>query len=101
MTKGGPNGWVTRFKVKYSQDDKDWNPILEKTNEKMFLGNFDSDTPRFHNFDIPISAQYLKIIPLKWHNNIQMRIEPHGCFKPYRKLTVYLFICFLHYIKYK
>lgn len=83
VTKGGPNGWVTRFTIQYSPNDKDWNPIMEEGKEKVFLGNFDGDTARTNDFAMPISTRYLKIIPIKWHNNIQMRIEPHGCFKPY------------------
>lgn len=73
----------------YSDDDKinNWNPILEKNSkkEKVFIGNFDTDTPKVNNFDLPICAQYLKIIPTIWENNIQMRIEVYGCYEPYRK----------------
>lgn len=86
VTKGGSNGWVTRFTIQYSQNGQDWNPIMEEAKkEKIFLGNFDGDSPRVNKFEMPISAKYLKIIPIKWHKNIQMRIEPHGCFEPYRK----------------
>lgn len=84
-TKGGPDGWVTAFGIKYSQDEKIWNPVLESATEKVFPGNFDSDTPHTVTFDLPISARYLKIIPLKWHNTIQLRVEPLGCYLPYRK----------------
>lgn len=92
VTKGGPNGWVTRFIVQYSSNGKDWNPIVEHPGkEKVFLGNFDNNTPRTNNFNMPISAQYLKIIPVKWHDNIQMRIEPYGCFEPYRKFQFALY----------
>lgn len=90
VTKGGPKGWVTRFTIQYSPNGKDWNPILEQSGkEKVFLGNFDSDTPRMNTFSTPISAQYLKIIPIKWHDNVQMRVEPYGCFEPYRRSLVF------------
>lgn len=86
-TKGGPDGWVTAFTVKYSQDSKIWNPILDKKTktEKIFLGNYDSDTPQTTNFELPINTRYVKVIPTKWNDNIQMRVEVHGCFEPYRK----------------
>ncbi|CAG9772868.1 unnamed protein product [Ceutorhynchus assimilis] len=85
VTKGGKNGWVTLYTVKYSQNGKDWNPILdEKTqNEKTFLGNFDQNSPQVNNFMLPIHARYIKIVPQKWHDCIQLRVEIHGCFKPY------------------
>lgn len=87
VTKGGPDGWVTGFKVQYSPNGKDWNPVVDELgNEKVFLGNFDNDSPRTNEFDLPISAQVLKIIPVKWHDNVQMRVEPKGCYLPYRKL---------------
>ncbi|KAJ3643777.1 hypothetical protein Zmor_026489 [Zophobas morio] len=84
-TKGGPDGWVTAFTVKYSQDSKIWNPILDKKTktEKIFLGNYDSDTPQTTNFELPINTRYVKVIPTKWNDNIQMRVEVHGCFEPY------------------
>jgi hypothetical protein len=85
--KGGPNGWVTAFTLKYSQDNKAWNPILDKKTKKeqTFLGNYDADSPQLINFDLPINAKYVKLIPKKWHDNIQLRVEMHGCFEPYRK----------------
>lgn len=96
-TKGGPNGWVTLFTVQYSQNGKDWNAIMEgPKKQKEFLGNFDGNSPRVNNFDMPISAQYLRINPTKWHNNIQMRIEPHGCFEPYRKYSSLIVDLALH-----
>lgn len=84
VTKGGPNGWVTSFTVLYSHDQKDWNPVLDNTKEKIFIANFDSKTPQTNNFDIPIGTRFIKVVPVKWQNNIQMRIEIYGCFKPYR-----------------
>lgn len=88
-TKGGPEGWVKAFIVMYSDDDKinTWNPVLEKNSkkDKIFSGNFDTDTPKVNYFDLPICAKYLKIIPTSWENNIQMRVEVYGCYEPYRK----------------
>lgn len=86
-TQGGPNGWVKTYKVTYSKNGYDWNPILdENLNEKVFLGNVDTDTIQTNYFNLPIQAIYLNVVPLKWEKNIQMRIEPYGCFEPYRKI---------------
>jgi von Willebrand factor len=38
-----------------------------------------------NHFQKPIRAQYLKVAPVKWHEGIEMHVEPLGCFKPYRK----------------
>ncbi|XP_017781781.1 PREDICTED: hemocytin [Nicrophorus vespilloides] len=84
VTKGGPAGWVTAFKVKYSSNGKDWNPILDELKtERTFLGNYDENSPLINNFDLPILATYVKIFPVKWQKNIALRIELHGCFEPY------------------
>lgn len=84
-TKGGPGGWVSAYNVRYSHDDHHWNPILDDySNEKMFLGNFDQHTPHNNTFERPVQARYMQIVPKKWTNNIQMRVEPHGCYEPYR-----------------
>ncbi|XP_050302983.1 hemocytin [Anthonomus grandis grandis] len=90
VTKGGPDGWVTAYSIKYSQNGVDWNPIVEEKshNEQVFLGNFDSNSPEVRNFIRPINARYLKLIPIKWQNTIQLRLEIHGCFKPYPTLII-------------
>lgn len=86
VTQGGPKGWVKTYKVSYSSNGDQWNPIVdENQNAKVFLGNIDKNTPQTNYFYLPIQTTYLKVTPLKWEKNIQMRIEPHGCFEPYRK----------------
>nr|CAI5832157.1 unnamed protein product [Callosobruchus analis] len=84
VTKGGDRGWVTAYKIEYSNNKVDWNPIVdEKKEPKIFLGNFNHNLPQTNNFELPISMRYLKLIPVKWNENIQMRVEIHGCYKPY------------------
>lgn len=83
-TKGGPNGWVNAYNVHYSPDFKFWNTILDENDEpKVFLANFDSDTPKINYFEHPIRARGMKIMPAKWHDCIELRVEPIGCFAPY------------------
>nr|XP_023019258.1 hemocytin-like [Leptinotarsa decemlineata] len=87
-TKGGDNGWVKTYTVEYSHDKIHWNQILDRTHsEIIFLGNYDNHMPHVTNFELPINARYIKIIPKQWENNIQMRVELHGCFKPYPTIT--------------
>lgn len=90
-TKGGQDGWVSAYNVKYSHDSFSWNPIIDDYgNERMFLANYDDDNEHTNYFKKPIQSQFLKIEPVKWKNNIQMRIEPIGCYLPYRKYLITL-----------
>ncbi|KAK4875849.1 hypothetical protein RN001_012271 [Aquatica leii] len=87
-TQGGNVGWVTAYIVKYSPDGKNWNPIIDKNgNEKTFYGNVDQNTIETNYFDETIQATYIRVYPVSWHENIQMRIEPKGCFVPYLQPT--------------
>lgn len=88
ITKGGEYGWVKTFNVLYSQDNKIWNVLSAKGKPFEFLGNVDADTPKKNLFKQPISAQFLKIRPVKWSNAIEMKIEPLGCFEPYGEFNV-------------
>lgn len=86
ITKGGQNGWVSGFHIQFSNDGKVWSGILNKEGvDEEFLGNTDSISLKAIHFDIPLRTKLLKIIPIKWHQNIELKIEPIGCFAPYRK----------------
>ncbi|XP_031828807.2 hemolectin [Nomia melanderi] len=88
-TKGGEGTWTTVYKVFYSNDDRYWNPVVDKNGlEKEFLGNFDSETLKKNYFDKPLNARYLKVQPVKWHEHIGLKLEPIGCFVPYSKILV-------------
>ncbi|XP_068629642.1 hemocytin [Battus philenor] len=84
-TKGGANGWVTAYNVMYSCNlSVPFSPVVDNRGEKqLFLANFDADSVVWTKFLPPIRAQYLKIMPIKWNRNMEMRIEPVGCFEPY------------------
>lgn len=87
-TKGGEYGWVTSYTVLYSMDKLTWNPIHNNDgDDRPFLGNYDSYSPKMNVFDLPIHARYVKLVPKKWHDSIELKVEPIGCFKPYRKYS--------------
>lgn len=89
-TKGGEDTWTTLYKILYSNDDQNWNPVVnENGEEKEFLGNFDSETIKKNYFEKPLNARYLKIQPVKWHEHIGLKLEVLGCFLPYRKYYKY------------
>lgn len=84
VTKGGPQGWVSAYHVSYSKDKNNWNPLVEDNGKKViFLGNFDNEKPQVNYFTRTVRAKYLRVEPVKWKDNIQMRVEPLGCFEPY------------------
>lgn len=89
-TKGGPNCWVSAYNVLYTQEFIIWNKLLNVagTGEQLFLGNFDAFTEKVNYFRLPIQARAIKIIPTKWHDCIEMKIEPIGCFVPYEYPTI-------------
>ncbi|KAH8270632.1 hypothetical protein KR018_012544 [Drosophila ironensis] len=87
ITKGGPEGWVSGYKVMFSKKKPTWNTVLSRGGQpRIFEANVDAHTERTHHFKNPILTQYLKIVPAKWERNINMRIEPLGCFLPYPEI---------------
>ena len=86
ITKGGEYGWVKSFTIQYSKDNIIWNKLFDKNGRPaQFLANVDSDNVKKNNFPSTINARYLKIQPLKWHQAIELKLEPIGCYLPYRK----------------
>lgn len=84
-TKGGDHCWVSAYNILYTQDFVIWNKLLntDGSGEQLFLGNFDGITEKANYFRFPIQARAVKIIPIKWHDCIEMKIEPVGCFVAY------------------
>ncbi|CAH2073181.1 unnamed protein product, partial [Iphiclides podalirius] len=84
-TKGGANGWVTAYNVTYSSNlSLPFSPVVDSNGaNQLFPANFDADTVVFLQFRPPIRARYLKLLPIKWSGNLEMRAEPVGCFEPY------------------
>lgn len=70
----------------FSKKKPTWNTVLSTDGQpRIFEANHDAETERRHHFKNPILTQYIKIVPAYWEKNINMRIEPLGCFLPYRK----------------
>lgn len=86
ITKGGNHGYVTAYNVFYSVDNKYWNPVTDSDQTvRVFRGNADDHNEKINYFKNLIQAQFLKVVPIKWFDEIDMKIEPLGCFKPYRE----------------
>lgn len=84
-TKGGRSGWVSAYTVLYTQDFIIWNKLLngDGSGEQLFLGNFDANTDKINYFRFPIQARAIKVVPNKWSQCIEMKIEPLGCYVQY------------------
>ncbi|XP_022255312.1 hemocytin-like [Limulus polyphemus] len=90
ITQGrdGVPQWVTSFMVQYSNNGKTWNTITDMTGEnKVFPGNFDSNSKVTNYFPSTIRTRYLRILPVNWKNWISMQLEVLGCFHPYPTTT--------------
>lgn len=93
ITKGDSHGYVTAYNVFYSTDRTFWNPVTDSDlTVRVFRGNADDQNQKVNYFKKPIQAQYLKVVPIKWIDEIAMKVEPIGCFRPYRELLQDLFL---------
>ncbi|MCJ8730677.1 hypothetical protein PDJAM_G00187260 [Pangasius djambal] len=76
--------WVTRYKVQFSNDSVTWQPCMNGSQEAVFVGNQDQETPVLALFPEPTVAQYIRINPQSWFSNgtICLRAEILGCPMP-------------------
>uniref|UniRef100_A0A8C1IWG5 Carboxypeptidase X (M14 family), member 1b n=1 Tax=Cyprinus carpio TaxID=7962 RepID=A0A8C1IWG5_CYPCA len=76
--------YVETFKVQVSNDTIKWKPCMNGTEEAVFEGNKDSDTPVLAILPKPAVAQYIRINPQTWFKNgtICLRAEIMGCELP-------------------
>ncbi|XP_043112503.1 probable carboxypeptidase X1 [Puntigrus tetrazona] len=76
--------YVETFKVQVSNDTIKWKPCMNGTEETVFEGNKDSETPVLAILPKPAVAQYIRINPQTWFKNgtICLRAEIMGCELP-------------------
>ncbi|XP_036445842.1 probable carboxypeptidase X1 [Colossoma macropomum] len=76
--------WVETFKVQFSNDSISWKPCMNGTQEAVFEGNQDTDTPVLAVFPESTVARYIRINPQTWFKNgtICLRAEVLGCAIP-------------------
>ncbi|XP_042625887.1 probable carboxypeptidase X1 [Cyprinus carpio] len=76
--------YVETFKVQVSNDTIKWKPCMNATEEAVFEGNKDSETPVLAILPEPAVAQYIRINPQTWFKNgtICLRAEIMGCELP-------------------
>ncbi|XP_054845894.1 probable carboxypeptidase X1 [Eublepharis macularius] len=76
--------WVTSYKIQFSNDTHTWQPCMNGSEEVIFPGNKDPETPVLNLFPVPVVARYIRINPQTWFENgtICLRMEVLGCTLP-------------------
>ncbi|KAM9457317.1 putative carboxypeptidase X1 [Clarias gariepinus] len=76
--------WVETFKVQFSNDSISWKPCMNGTQEAVFEGNRDTETPVMAIFPKSVVARFIRINPQTWFKNgtICLRAEVLGCALP-------------------
>uniref|UniRef100_A0A8C9Y628 Carboxypeptidase X, M14 family member 1 n=1 Tax=Sander lucioperca TaxID=283035 RepID=A0A8C9Y628_SANLU len=78
---------VHTYKVQFSNDSLVWKPCMNGTEEAVFEGNQDTETPVLALFSTSTVARYIRINPQTWYQNgtqgdICLRAEVLGCTLP-------------------
>ncbi|XP_039976484.1 probable carboxypeptidase X1 [Xiphias gladius] len=78
---------VHTYKVQFSNDSYVWKPCMNGTQEAVFEGNQDTESPVLALFNTSTVARYIRINPQTWYQNgtegdICLRAEVLGCTLP-------------------
>ena len=46
-----------------------------------FDGNTDKNNVVYHDLNPPITARYIRFLPVEWEDEISLRVELYGCVK--------------------
>ncbi|XP_067099007.1 probable carboxypeptidase X1 [Osmerus mordax] len=73
--------WVHTYKIQLSNDSMSWETVMNDTEEAIFPGNQDPETPVLGLLPEPTAARFLRINPQTWYFNgtICLRAEILGC----------------------
>ncbi|XP_051942923.1 probable carboxypeptidase X1 [Hippocampus zosterae] len=73
--------WVTSYKVQLSNDSVSWKSSMNATQEAIFEGNGDGESPVLALLPVPVVARYIRINPQSWYpdGDICLRAEILGC----------------------
>ncbi|KAH0628074.1 hypothetical protein JD844_008768 [Phrynosoma platyrhinos] len=77
---GSPE-YIKSYKIAYSNDGKLWATYKVKgtTEDMVFRGNVDNNTPYANSFTPPIKAQYIRLYPQVCRRHCTLRMELLGC----------------------
>uniref|UniRef100_A0A672LX26 F5/8 type C domain-containing protein n=1 Tax=Sinocyclocheilus grahami TaxID=75366 RepID=A0A672LX26_SINGR len=69
--------WVTKFKIQTSTDGLSWKDYSSDGGE--YPGSVDRTSPETRLLGTPISAQYVRVLPLEWNGQAGLRLDILGC----------------------
>ena len=79
-TTGIVEGRVTRYRFYHSLDGKKWTLYSGKRRvSSELIGNILPNTVKINEFEEPVIARFLKIVPLHSYNRVCMKFEVYGC----------------------
>ncbi|CAJ1070748.1 macrophage mannose receptor 1 [Xyrichtys novacula] len=73
--------WVTKFKIQHSMDASSWTDYT--ADGASFPGATDRNTPETQLLGSPVSAQYVRILPLEFSGQAGLRFDVLGCTPDY------------------
>ncbi|XP_078363993.1 polycystin family receptor for egg jelly-like [Oculina patagonica] len=75
--------WVKTYNLQYGNDELSLQYYSEQGQSaiKKFDGNTDWKSIVYHELQPPVIARFIRIRPVSWHGQIQMRAELYGCIK--------------------
>ncbi|XP_049459415.1 macrophage mannose receptor 1 [Epinephelus fuscoguttatus] len=73
--------WLTKFKIQHSMNGMNWNDYT--ADGQFFPGASDRDSPVTQLLGTPVSAQYIRIIPLEFNGQAGLRFDVLGCTPDY------------------
>ncbi|XP_027055765.1 EGF-like repeat and discoidin I-like domain-containing protein 3 [Pocillopora damicornis] len=73
--------WVTKYKLMYGHHPSRFffHRLFGNFFFQEFIGNINKDTVVLHDLSPPITARYVRFLPLEWISHISMRVELYGC----------------------
>ncbi|XP_072296731.1 contactin-associated protein-like 2 [Eucyclogobius newberryi] len=77
----GSSDWAARYRLLYSDTQKNWRPYLQDGNIWTFEGNVNSEGAVRHELQHSVVARFLRLVPLSWSKDgrIGVRLELYGC----------------------
>nr|XP_058958801.1 uncharacterized protein LOC131785858 [Pocillopora verrucosa] len=74
---------VKKYKLQYSNYGVRFQNYKEQgeTISKEFDGNTDKNNVVYHDLNPPITARYIRFLPVEWEGEISIRVELYGCVK--------------------
>lgn len=80
-TQGSPlydTDWVTKYRLQYSMDGQNFTFYTENGEVKEFSGNTNAKKMVKNDLSRPITAHFIRFVPVEWNYKPCMRVEVYG-----------------------